>query len=54
MNYHVYIIYSPSLNSFYVGYTENEEDRIRQHNVEFYVGSYTKFASDYISIVDTN
>ncbi|MEM2772324.1 MAG: GIY-YIG nuclease family protein [Candidatus Pacearchaeota archaeon] len=30
--YFVYIIYSPSKNRFYVGFTNNLEDAIRRHN----------------------
>ena len=32
MTYHVYILYSPKLNRFYVGYTSNIDRRIGEHN----------------------
>jgi putative endonuclease len=33
MIFHVYILYSPSLNKFYIGYTgEDLSERIRKHN----------------------
>lgn len=32
MNHHVYILYSLSLNRFYVGQTTNLDKRIKQHN----------------------
>ncbi|MCF8374389.1 MAG: GIY-YIG nuclease family protein [Bacteroidales bacterium] len=32
MNYFVYILYSKSLDKYYVGYTENIEARIAKHN----------------------
>ena len=46
MPYHVYILYSPSLNQYYVGHTENLKDRIFRHNNS---GSKsTKKANDWI------
>ena len=32
MKYFVYILYSPSVDSFYKGQTSNIEDRIKRHN----------------------
>jgi putative endonuclease len=32
MTYHVYIIYSKNLNRFYIGYTNNLNNRIKEHN----------------------
>src|SRR4030067_386459 len=32
VNYYVYIIYSESLNLFYIGHTSNLNDRIIRHN----------------------
>ena len=32
MEFQVYILYSSSVNTFYVGYTENVSVRIEQHN----------------------
>ncbi len=32
MEYFVYILYSPSLNSFYKGHTQNLEERLFRHN----------------------
>ena len=32
MAYYVYIIYSKSLNKFYIGSTQDLEDRLKQHN----------------------
>jgi len=49
----VYILYSLSIDTYYVGETENIEFRLKQHNLGFYVGAYTKQATDwrpYISI----
>ena len=45
MAYYVYIIYSATLNQYYVGHTENLDDRIFRHNNS---GSKaTKKASDW-------
>ncbi len=35
MTYSVYILYSPSLNSFYKGHTDDLEDRLYRHNNGF-------------------
>lgn len=32
MPFYVYIIYSPSLDQFYIGHTQNLEDRLFRHN----------------------
>ncbi|MAT90465.1 MAG: excinuclease ABC subunit C [Flavobacteriaceae bacterium] len=32
MNYVVYILYSEKLNKYYVGQTQNLEERVRKHN----------------------
>ena len=46
MAYHVYIIYSLSLNQFYIGHTENLSDRIFRHTNS---GSKsTKKANDWV------
>ena len=45
MPFYVYIIYAPSINQYYVGQTEDPEDRIFRHNNS---GSKsTKKASDW-------
>ncbi|NLX81274.1 MAG: GIY-YIG nuclease family protein [Proteiniphilum sp.] len=47
MSYHVYLLYSPFLDGFYVGYTESLTERVSQHNDGFYYESYTKLATDW-------
>ncbi len=32
MYYYVYILYSPSLDRYYVGYTHDPEERLKKHN----------------------
>ena len=46
--YCVYIIYSKSIDSYYIGETINIEDRIKQHNESFYETGYTKQSKDWI------
>ena len=46
MNY-VYILFSKTLNQFYVGETVDIEDRLTQHNSGFYDSAFTKKASDW-------
>ena len=43
----VYVIYSSSKDSYYIGETVNVEERIIQHQQHLYAGSYTKIASDW-------
>ncbi len=43
-----YIIYSESINRYYVGYTSNFEERLALHNSGHFGGrSYTRKASDW-------
>jgi putative endonuclease len=48
MAYHVYIIYSRRLNKYYVGYTEDLELRLMQHNCGHYAASYTMQTNDWV------
>ncbi|MFD0834597.1 GIY-YIG nuclease family protein [Mariniflexile aquimaris] len=47
MNY-VYILFSETLNQYYVGESVDIENRIKQHNSGFYDSAYTKITSDWI------
>jgi putative endonuclease len=47
MNYFCYIIYSKKLNRYYVGETENLNQRLTQHNSCFFKGCYTSKSSDW-------
>jgi len=44
--YYVYIIYSTRLNRYYIGYTENIEKRIEEHN--FGISSFTSKTDDWV------
>ncbi|WP_172805239.1 GIY-YIG nuclease family protein [Aquiflexum balticum] len=43
----VYILYSKSIDRFYIGYTENMESRLDQHNRHVFKGSFTDRADDW-------
>lgn len=43
----VYIIYSPSIDKYYIGETEDLISRLAQHNEHTFKGSYTAKASDW-------
>jgi len=45
--YCVYILYSDSLDSYYVGETVDLENRILEHNTSFYKKSYTSKIKDW-------
>ena len=47
MTFCPYILYSPSLDKYYIGETENLEERIELHNVHFFEGSFTSQANDW-------
>jgi putative endonuclease len=49
--HYLYIIYSSSLNKYYVGETSNFSERIIQHNNGFYKCSYTSKANDWTTIL---
>ena len=42
MIFFVYILYSPSTGSYYVGQTEDLYQRIEKHNSATFINSYTK------------
>ncbi|WP_255777970.1 GIY-YIG nuclease family protein, partial [Mariniradius sediminis] len=42
--YFVYILYSPSTGSYYIGQTMDLENRLIQHNSHFFKDSHTKVA----------
>jgi len=48
LNYFCYILYSLSINRYYVGYTTDIDERIKLHNNGYFGGrSYTHKASDW-------
>ncbi len=44
----VYILYSKSINFYYVGCTKNLAARLTYHHQKEFIGSFTKRASDWI------
>ena len=46
MAFHVYIIFSAKLNKYYVGYTENLDARLLQHNGG--ISTFTDKANDWV------
>ena len=47
MSHYCYIIYSANLDSYYVGETEDLQERLKQHCEGFYSQSFTKRATDW-------
>ena len=39
--YYIYILYSPTFDKYYVGYTEDFLNRFNQHNHQEYFNTYT-------------
>ncbi len=46
--HYIYILYSPTLDKFYIGETQELELRIIQHNSRFFKGASTSIADDWI------
>ena len=48
MHFMCYIIYSKSINCYYVGYTSDVEERLKLHNTGYFGGrSFTRKTSDW-------
>ncbi len=47
MDYFVYILFSETLNKFYIGQTVYVEERLKQHNSGFYNSAFSKVATDW-------
>ncbi|MCD6067551.1 MAG: putative endonuclease containing a domain [Bacteroidetes bacterium] len=45
--HYLYVIYSSSINKYYVGETIDVVERLQQHKSGYYAGSYTKQAIDW-------
>jgi putative endonuclease len=44
----VYILYSPSLDSYYIGFTTTSvKERLNKHNEKYYDNSFTSKANDW-------
>ena len=43
----VYILYSESTDSYYIGETIDIENRLLEHNTHFFTGAFTKRADDW-------
>ncbi|NUY82508.1 GIY-YIG nuclease family protein, partial [Flavobacterium sp. MAH-1] len=44
--FYFYIIYSKSIDHYYVGHTENLVERLQKHNSHVYSHAFTRKASD--------
>src|SRR5690606_21983710 len=42
----LYIIYSKNIDKYYVGETENPQNRLKQHNEHYFKTNFTKAAAD--------
>ncbi|EFQ79234.1 GIY-YIG nuclease family protein [Algoriphagus machipongonensis] len=46
-SFFVYIIYSPLTDRFYIGQTQNLQERLDQHNTGYFKNAHTHSASDW-------
>lgn len=44
----VYILYSPSLDKYYVGSCDDLSERIQQHLAQYFPGAFTSNANDWL------
>ena len=52
--HYLYILYSKSSQKFYIGETNNLEERISKHNTHIYSNSFTKIANDWEIVLTFN
>ncbi|MGG7034698.1 MAG: GIY-YIG nuclease family protein [Flavobacterium sp.] len=52
--HYLYIIYSKTADKFYIGETQNLEERLQKHNEHLYNNSFTKIASDWKLVLQFN
>jgi len=52
--HYLYIIFSNSLNKFYVGESHNIEERLFKHNMHSYKGAFSKIANDWHIVLSKN
>ena len=45
--YYLYVIYSKSVNRYYVGESPNVENRLRMHQNHYFKNGFTKAATDW-------
>ncbi|EFQ79233.1 GIY-YIG nuclease family protein [Algoriphagus machipongonensis] len=46
-SFFVYIIYSPLTDRFYIGQTQNLQERLEQHNTGYFKNAHTHSACDW-------
>ncbi len=47
IEFFVYILYSPTINTYYIGQTTNLKERLEQHNNHVFKGAFTRRATDW-------
>ena len=52
--YYVYIIYSLTIDRYYIGQTDNIEERMEQHKSGFFLHSYTSKTKDWKIVLSIN
>lgn len=49
---YLYILYSSTVNQYYIGETHNTAQRLLKHNNRSYEGSFTKIATDWEIVLE--
>jgi putative endonuclease len=49
--HYCYVIYSHTLDRYYIGESNNVEHRLELHNSGYYQGAYTKMATDWVVFI---
>jgi putative endonuclease len=47
----VYIVYSPSIDAYYIGQSEDFDARFQWHKDKIFAGNFTKRANDWIAFL---
>ena len=50
----VYILYSKSVDRYYIGYSKNLDQRLLLHNNKYFKGSYSTRANDWVLYYKVN
>jgi putative endonuclease len=50
--HYLYILYSKSLDKYYIGETNDVQNRLVKHNINYYKKGYTKAAKDWEVVLE--
>ncbi|MBK5213266.1 MAG: GIY-YIG nuclease family protein [Flavobacteriaceae bacterium] len=45
--HYLYIIYSETINRYYIGESHDADERLKQHNIHYFKSNFTKASNDW-------